>query len=139
MFRFLQGITDTVGWSIDKGQNISDGDGMQLTAMSAEDDNSLIHFIVLAFINHFGIGEHLECRLSSPEFVHFVCGFNVVTFESPCVRDQSCIGFELLFGFPFITNDPRVTRTVFAILWHEILPSRRFVNSDQCLFPIPLP
>ena len=72
-----------------KGRNI-DGDGMQLTARSAEGDNSLIHFIVLAFIN-FGIGEHLECRFSSPEFVQFVCCLIVVTFEPPCVLDHSSI------------------------------------------------
>ena len=63
----------------------------------------------------------------------------VVTFESPCILDHSIVGFELLFSFPFITYHPRVTRTVFAILWHEILPSRRSMNSDQCLFPFPLP
>ena len=103
--------------------------------MGAEGDNFLIHFKVLAFTNDFGTGEHLECRFSSLEFVQFVGGFIVVTFESPCVLDHSCIGFELLFGFPYITYDPRVTRTVFAILWHEI----RFVNSDQSLFPFPLP
>ena len=103
-------------------KNISDGDSMRLTAMGAQGVNSLIRSIVLAFINHFGIGEHLECRFSGPEFVQFVCGFIVVTLESPCVFDHSSIGLELLFSFPFITYDPRVTGTVFAILWHEILP-----------------
>ena len=68
-----------MGWSIDKGQNISDGDGMQLTAMSAEDDNSLIHFIVLAFINHFGIGEHLECRFPAKNSFNLL----VVSWLSP--------------------------------------------------------
>ena len=63
----------------------------------------------------------------------------IVAFESPYVFDHSSVSFELLFSFPLITYDPRVTRTVFAILWYKVLPSWRFVNSDQCLFPIPLP
>ena len=120
-------------------KNISDRDGIQLTAMGAERDNSLTHFIALITIDHFGIGEHLECRSPCPEFIQFVCCFIVVTFEPPHVFDHSSVRLELLLSFPFITYDPVVTRTVFAILWHEILPSRRFVNSDQCLFPFPLP
>ena len=121
---------------IDRGQNVSDRDGIQLTAMGAECDNSLIHFIALITIDHFGIGEHLECRSSCPEFIQFVCCFIVVTFEPPRIFDHSSVRLELLLSFPFITYDPVVTRTVFAILWHKILPSRRFVNSDQCL-PLP--
>ena len=120
-------------------KNISDRDGIQLTAMGAECDDPLIHLIALITIDHFGIGEHLECRFSRPEFIQFVCCFIVVTFEPPHVFDHSSVRLELLLSFPFITYDPVVTRTVFAILWHEILPSRRFVNSDQCLFPFPLP
>ena len=122
-----------------RDKNISDRNGMQLTAMCAEGDNPLIHLIVSTFIDHFGIGEHLGCRFSCPKFVQFVCCFIVITLESPCVLDHSSVCFELLLGFPLITYDPGVTGTVFAILWREILPSRRFVNSDQCLFPVPLP
>ena len=118
-----------------RDKNISDRNGIQFTAMGAECDNSLIHLIALISIDHFGIGEHLECRFSRPEFVQFVCCL-IVALESPCVFDHSSVCFESLLGFPFITYDPRVIGTVFAILWHEILPSRRFVNSDQCL-PLP--
>ena len=53
-------------------KNVSDRDGIQLTAMGAECDNSLIHFIALITIDHFGIGEHLECRSSCPEFIQFL-------------------------------------------------------------------
>ena len=58
---------------IDKGQNISDGDSIQLIAMGAECDYSLIHFIALIYIDHFGIGEHLKCRFSSPKFIQLFC------------------------------------------------------------------
>ena len=123
-----------------RDKNISDRDRMQLTAMGTECDNSLIHLIISAFINHFGTGEHLECRFSGPEFVQAVGSFIVVTIESPCVLDHPSIGFELLFSFPFIMYDPKVTRTVFGIPLHKILPSRHStMNSDQCLFPFPLP
>ena len=91
---------------IDRGQKHYWWGWYATHAMGAEGDNFLIHFKVLAFTNDFGTGEHLECRFSSLEFVQFVGGFIVVTFESPCVLDHSCIGFELLFGFPFITYDP---------------------------------
>ena len=95
-----------------RDKNVSDGDGVQLTAVGAERDNSLIHFTVLISIDHFGIGEHLECRFSRPEFIQFVCCFIVVTFEPPCVFDHSSVRFEFLLSFPFITYDPVVTRTV---------------------------
>ena len=118
-------------------KNISDRDGVQFTAMGAECDDSQIHFIALITINHFGIGEHLECRFSCPEFIQFVCCFIAVTFEPPHVFNHSSVRLELLLSFPLITYDPVVTRTVFAILWHEILPSRRFVNSGSMSLPLP--
>ena len=39
----------------------------------------------------------------------------IVAFESPYVFDHSSVSFELLFSFPLITYDPRVTRTVLEI------------------------
>ena len=89
-----------------RDKNVSDGDCIQLTAVGAERDNSLIHFIVLISIDHFGIGEHLECRFSRPEFVQLVCCLMVVAFESPRVFDHSSVCLELLLSFPFITYDP---------------------------------
>ena len=43
---------------------------MQTTTASEKGDDSLIHLIFPTFIDHFGIGQHLECRL--PELVLFV-------------------------------------------------------------------
>ena len=119
-----------------RDKNISERYSIQPLAMSAKCDYSLTHLIAITLIHHLGIGEHLECRFSCPEFIQFVGYFIVVTFGSPNVFDHTSVRLELLLRFPFVTYDPRVTRTVFAILWHEILPSWRLVNSDQCLIPV---
>ena len=56
-----------------RDKNISDGDSIQVIAIGAERDYSLTHFTVLISTDHFGIGEHLECRFSCPKFIQLVC------------------------------------------------------------------
>ena len=50
-------------------KNISDGNSVQPIDKGAERHNSRAHLIALITINHFGIGDHLECRFSRPKFI----------------------------------------------------------------------
>ena len=53
-------------------KNISERDSVQILAMSAKRDHSLAHFIAITLIDHFGIGEHFECRFSRPKLIQLV-------------------------------------------------------------------